>query len=203
MRRWALIFSTLVFLSSCTSSAYTVNYHVIPAGAQLFVDAKNGSKPFEQYVPSPKMYTQRPGQYNRYSGFVEAHYGNNPEEVLQYTDEKGCYRVATVSAKWMSGATVAVQPRLCNGPGTYDITLERHRGTGYEKDVAYLQEIKDRLIRAFQTFMALQVESDKAKAAKEANAWYNNLPKTFSSDKRVRANCTSTVSGNNIYTSCN
>ena len=179
-----LLFS-MMFLAGCATSPYKVDYLVSPPGGQLFVKTANGTRPFNNF--------------DSLTGKARAYFGSkNPE---RYTDENGCYQTAEIIAYWVSGASVSVKPKLCNGPGVYSYTLMRPSGEGRQQDVDYglllAKQAQDRAVLKEAKRKAQQEEKDR-----QTNAFLKAVSGN-SNNNRVQTNCTSRVVGNQVYTSCN
>lgn len=67
-------------------------------------------------------------------------------QLAPFKDSKGCYRVAGLSARWVSGATAkSADPiRLCGGvTGTYEVVLKRpDTVSGLEKDLEFALKVE-------------------------------------------------------------
>lgn len=183
MIKLALTMAFLTILSGCTAiTPYIVNYKVYPPGGIIFENTPNG--PME--IP----------RYNATTGEADGFY-TNQRVVFPATGGECPYR-PSVTAVWLSGATATSEVKFCNGPGHYAISLIRPDVPGREVDMEYAQLLT---LQANQA--AAQAEADRkaARAAivqRQADIWQAYLSKD-----NKRTNCTSSVIGNQIHTTCN
>ena len=182
-----LLLFPLMFLAGCATSPYKVDYFVSPPGASLFYENDNGKFPFRRF--------------DSLAGEAREYYGSkNPE---QHTDKQGCYMISKITAYWISGASVSVRPRLCNGPGDYSFTLLRPAGPGREQDVEHGIQLVQQAQAQAAAEKAQKQATKQAKRAQRDAEEAALLKAIFTKPQRTTTDCTSRVSGNRVYTNCN
>ncbi|MDE2078692.1 MAG: hypothetical protein KGI91_16730 [Burkholderiales bacterium] len=144
------------------------------------------------------VYSQPEGAYLVEKGSGKS-YGVAPTTVVydastlkNFRNAEGCYVVKGFEAKWVSGATAALELiTLCgSSTGAYNITFSRPQDyPNLDKDLQFALQV--------QSTRALQQQARAAQDAADA-AFYNNLIQ----QQRSTVNCTSTQFGNTVQTRC-
>ncbi len=147
--------------------------------------------------PFATLYTLRGGQNIGTSPFKSRVSFSEEEAKLGYKTFDG------VEARWRSGATASV-PQITvrlNQGSAQNITIRRPESPGREIDLQYADQKRREAISLYTAILKQQAENDKIRA-------YEARTKAIQEAEEQRRfqnrsyNCTSTQSGNNVYTNC-
>ena len=147
--------------------------------------------------PYATIYTLRGGQNLGVSPFQTSVSFSDEDVKLGYKTFDG------LEARWRSGASATV-PRLTvklDRGSTQNMTIRRPDSPGREIDLQYADQRRREAIGLYSAILKQQAESDKIRA-------YEARTKAISEAEKQRQfqnrsyNCTSTQSGNSVYTNC-